>query len=409
MNDKVANNLLIKNCNLIDGVSESVLKNMDILISGGKIVKIEKDLHVSKIDLTLDLSGKTVLPGLIDVHVHLAFDASNDPVGHLTNDPEYITLIKMVMNCQKQIRSGVTTVRDMGAPRELILSLREAWKQNIISGPRMLVSGQVITTKGGHCHYIGNEVEGSESAREATEKEIRHGVDVIKIMASGGSLTPGSSVHVPQFCAEEIKAVVKKAHENGVKVAAHANALKGIQNAIEAGVDSIEHGSFADEKSIESMLDEGVFLVPTMAPAEVLLRSSLITEQRRNDVAKNWNSRKKAVKKAINIGLKMASGTDAGVTYMAHGMVALEISLFHQLGMDPMKAIWTATSWAAELLGISDQVGIVTTGKVADLIVVQGDPLKDLHLLASPELVLINGQIINQNVSLSSNISRSLV
>lgn len=394
------NSLQIKNCDLIDGCTDSIQVNVDILIIDGKIEKIGKNLSISGEIKTIDMSGKTVLPGMIDTHVHLAFDGSVDPVGALMSEDDHLTLIKMVNNCHKQLNCGVTTVRDMGGPRELILELRESWHKNILVGPRMLVSGAVITSKGGHCHFIGHEVSCKKTANIVAMDEISAGVDLIKIMATGGSLTPGSSVHITQFTTGEIETIVQKAHQHNIKVAAHANAIEGVRNAIKAKVDSIEHASFADDQSLEAMERAGIWLVPTMSPAEILIESEHITEQRRNEVEINWKSRRKVVERAIKLGIKMASGTDAGTTLVPHGCIAREINLFHKLGMNPMSAIWTATRWAAELVGISDEVGSLTEGKVADLIAVSGNPIKDLRLLANPEMVIVAGYIIRNCFSL---------
>lgn len=390
----IENTLLIKNCDLIDGCSETIQKLVDILIIEGKIEKIGRNLSSPSNNNSMDNRGMTLLPGLIDTHVHLAFDGSDDPVNNLLFEHDHHTLIKMVMNCQKQLHNGVTTVRDVGGPTELIFALRESWRKKILVGPRLIVSGEVITTKGGHCHFIGHEVACNESALKAVTNGIKSGVDLIKIMATGGSLTPGSSVHVTQFLENEIAAIVEKAHHHSIKVAAHANAVEGIRNAINANVDSIEHGSFADTQALEAMVQKGIYLVPTMSPAEILIESQHITEKRRSDVLYNWESRKKVVKAAIDLGVKMTSGTDAGTTYVPHGCITKEIQLFYKLGMNPMKAIWTATSWAAELLGICDEVGTIEEGKAADMIGVRGNPIDDLRRLENPNLVIVAGQII---------------
>jgi len=396
MIDQTLTSFLLKNCQLIDGISDSIRENVDIFIEGERIIEIGNRLSGIRPVKELDLSGHTVLPGLIDTHVHLAFDASDDPVGHLLEESDYITLIKMVINCKDQLLHGVTTIRDLGAPADLIIALRTALEQEILVGPRLVVSGEVITTKGGHCYYIGHEATCKQEAVDAVKEELRKGVDVIKVMASGGSLTPGSSVHIPQFSIDEIEAIVQTAHQKGIKVAAHANALAGIKNAVKSGVDSIEHGSYTDDETLELMRNLGTWLVPTMSPAEILLNSPHINEKRRNDITRNWKSRKAVVEKAIKMGIKMASGTDAGVTFTPHGCVSIEIELFRQLGMEPMQAIWTATCWAADLLGISDHVGIIAEGKYADLIAVEGNPLNNLKLLQYPKLVMINGKIVNK-------------
>ena len=389
--------ILVKNCRLIDGVSEQPRDEVDVLVEGRTISRIGVDLAPPIDGRVIDASDKTLLPGLIDVHVHLTFDGSLDPVGHLVGESPYVTLLKAARNAAITLRRGVTTVRDLGGPSGIPYALRDSVRAGIAPGPRILTSGQVITSTGGHCYFMGHEADDPASVRHSARLEMKAGADVVKIMATGGSLTPGCPADLVQFSVDEMIPAVEEAHDHGLKVAAHANALQGIRNAVEAGVDSIEHGSYTDRELMALMQIKGTWWVPTMTPALVILEgpgSALISSERKASAGKNWVARRNAVVEGIRMGLRFASGTDAGVTLTDHGLVSMEVEAFHALGMPAMQAIWTATRWAAELLGVDGLVGTVAEGKTADLIVVDGDPLADLSRLRAPLLVIHDGAVV---------------
>jgi imidazolonepropionase-like amidohydrolase len=246
---------------------------------------------------------------------------------------------------------------------------------------------------------MGLEVDDFSQMRRAVRTLIKRGADVIKVMATGGALTPGSSVHRTQFRLAELEPLVDEAHAHGLKVAAHANALEGLRNAVLAGVDSIEHGSYADRATIELMAAQGTCWAPTITPAKMILegpRAKEISAQRIAAAGQNWQARREAVQIGIELGIKMVVGTDAGVTLTEHGLVPIEIEAFHDLGMSPMQAIQTATSQAAESLGLADQVGSIVEGRQADLILVEGDPLEDLSILRQSQLVMKQGSIVRR-------------
>jgi len=389
--------IIIRNARLIDGLSPAPREGVDLLLCEGRIAAIGAKLAAPGGSREIDAAGCTVLPGLIDAHVHLAFDGSLDPVGHLLAESPYTTLLKAAANAAQSLRRGVTTVRDLGGPGGLILALREAVRQGIIMGPRILAAGQVITTTGGHCHFMGHQADDLPAVRRAARCEIEQGVDLLKVMATGGSLTPGSPADAIQFGRAEIAAAVDEARARGLRVAAHANALGGLRHAVDAGVTSIEHGSYADRETLERMRELGTFWVPTMAPARIILEgpgAGLIPPERSASAVKNWRARRRAVTEGIRLGVRLAAGTDAGVTITQHGLVALEVETFAALGLPPMQAIWTATRWAAELLGLEAEVGTLAEGRAADLILVRGDPLQDLSLLRQPAQVIQAGAVV---------------
>ena len=393
-------NLLLKNATLIDGIAPEPRAALDVLIRDGRIRAIgtnlgDPDAHV------VDCAGQYLLPGLIDCHVHLCFDASPKPVDHLNAELDTTTLLKMVCHARQTLQRGVTTVRDLGAKNGLDLALRDAIAQGWVPGPRMLVSGRVVTITGGHCYFMGYEVDTLDEIRRAVRLGVKAGVDLIKVMATGGRLTPGSSMDRAQFTEEELGAVVAEARLAGRRVAAHTGGLEGIRRAVAAGVTSIEHGSSMDETTMLAMKEKGIVWVPTNAPAVHILANSPSADfpaTYLDAVRETWQTRRAAVQRGIELGVRFAAGTDAGVPCMEHGHVADEIKLFAELGLPPMQAIWTATRWAAELLGKENEIGSIAIGKYADLILVLSNPLDDLNRLMHPEIVVKDGKLVQSNI-----------
>lgn len=389
-------NWLLKNVTLIDGVAPEPLANVDVAIEGDTIRAV--GVNLSNDEATrIDCAGLYLLPGLIDCHTHLCFDASPKPVDHLIAEADSATLLKMVHHARQTIERGVTTVRDVGAKNFLDLALRDAIAQGLVPGPRMLVSGPVLTITGGHCYFMGHEADGVDELKRAVRRNVKAGVDTIKVMATGGRLTPGSAMDRAQYSRAELAEVVNEAKLAGKKVAAHTGGLEGIRRAINADVTSIEHGSYADEAAMLALKEKEIFWVPTNAPAIRILQnepSADFPEAYLNAVRETWNARRAAVQRGIELGVRFAAGTDAGVPATPHGNVALEIKLFHDLGMPAMQAIWTATRWASELLGLSNKIGTLAPGKFADLMLVAGNPLDDLNRLSEPQIVFKNGAIV---------------
>lgn len=389
-------NWLLKNVTLIDGIAPEPIANVDVVIEGDTIRTVGANLSNDNAT-NLDCAGRYLVPGLIDCHVHLCFDASPKPVDHLIAESDSTTLLKMVHHAHQTIERGVTTVRDVGAKNFLDLALRDAIAQGLIPGPRLLVSGPVLTITGGHCYFMGHEADGVDELKRAVRRNVKAGVDVIKVMATGGRLTPGSAMDRAQYSVEELTEVVTEAKLAGKKVAAHTGGLEGIRRAISAGVASIEHGSYADEAAMLALKEKNIFWVPTNAPAVRILQnqpSADFPAAYLNAVRETWDTRRAAVQRGIELGVRFAAGTDAGVPSTPHGNVALEIKLFHELGMPAMQAIWTATCWASELLGLSNKIGTIAPGKFADMLLVVGNPLDDLDHLNEPQIVFKNGAIV---------------
>jgi imidazolonepropionase-like amidohydrolase len=389
--------LLLKNANVIDGISPELHAGVDVFIQEGRICAMSANLKAERDAAMIDCAGRYLLPGLIDCHVHLCFDASPKPVDHLVAESDSTTLLKMVHHARQTLERGVTTVRDLGAKHLLDVVLRDAIAQGLVPGPRILASGPVITITGGHCYFMGHEADSIDEVRRAVRQNVKDGVDVVKVMATGGRLTLGSSMDRAQYLLDELSVIVNEAALAGRRVAMHTGGLEGIRRAVAAGAASIEHGSYMDETTMLAMKEKSIVWVPTNAPAVRILQNSPSADFPRSyldAVRETWNARRAAVQRGIELGVRFAAGTDAGVPSTEHGGVVLEIELFHELGMPAMQAIWTATRWAAELLGKAAEIGSIGIGKRADLILVSRNPLDNLDGLHSPEIVIKDGNLV---------------
>lgn len=253
-----------KNLKMVDVKAGKIVDDCVILVEGEYFKELGVEINIPDGVETIDLGGKTVLPGLIDAHIHSLSDDSADPYKTHENENDAFEIVKAVKNMEKTLQSGVTQIRGLGAFNFYDLGLRDAEKAGLLAGPRMLVSGKYITMTGGHGYTKGREADGVTEVRKAAREQLKAGVDVVKIMATGGVMTRGVEPGSPQLTEEEIRAAVEEAHKAGRKTAAHAQGTEGIKNAIRAGIDSIEHGIFLDDEAVEMMVERGTFLVPTL-------------------------------------------------------------------------------------------------------------------------------------------------
>jgi imidazolonepropionase-like amidohydrolase len=400
-----ARRVIVRAGKLVDVKAGKTLTNQAIIIQDGKIVSIgaDYDLKTTPTDTVVDLSRSTVLPGLIDVHTHL------------TGNPQfgYETLAISVprealigaKNARTTLEAGFTVVRNVGAGGYSDVALRDAINDGDVPGPRMLVSGPALGITGGHCdnnllpfEYHAVEIgvaDGVEGVQRKVREVIKYGADVIKFCATGGVLSKGDDPQASQYTLEEMKALVADAHRLGRKVAAHAHGAQGILWASQAGVDSIEHGSYINDAAIAEMKKNGTYLVPTRYLGDWLAENmqkigmpEMFAKKEREImpiVDKNFAH-------AFASGVKVAFGTDAAV--YPHGLNAREFAMYVKLGMTPLQAIQTATVNAADLLGWSDKVGSLETGKWGDLIAVDGDPLQDVTTLQHVKFVMKGGAVV---------------
>ena len=390
---------ILKGFKLIDGRGSSPIEDALLVIDQDIIRDVGEasDFPIPAGAEVIDLTGKTVLPGLIDAHVHLFLEPVADPLSLAIQESDNMSTVRAVRNAAKTLRAGITTVRDMGWRSFASLDLRNAVAQGIVPGPRILASGQFLTMTGGHAWSCGLEVDGPDELRKGARLQLKAGADLIKLMATGGILTPGVEPGSPQLNEEEMRAAITEAVNAGKPTAAHAQGTNGIKNAIRAGITSIEHGMLLDEEAVEMMLERGVYLVPTLAaPYWINLRGldAGIPEY-------IWAKNKKVTERhqasfqmALKAGVKIAMGTDAGTPFNEHGHNQLELKLMMEQGMNSMQAIVAATQNAAELLGIGTQVGTITKGKQADLLVLNRDPLKDITALSEIHSVFKGGEVV---------------
>lgn len=393
-------NLVLKCGNLIDGVMDDPLGPATLVIEDNRIKSIEES--ESKIEgdhALIDLSDCTVLPGLMDCHVHLISDGnpSRETVPQTGPSLAQSQLLRAIHNMKKSLEGGVTTVRDLGAPNEVILFLRDMKRSGNLVGPRIIASGANITTTGGHGWAHGIEADTASEVRKAARAQLKLGVDVLKIMSSGGVFTALSRSSNCQYSVEELREAVVEAEKMGKRVATHSHSKEAIKSSILAGIHSIEHGIFLDDECIELMLERGTYLVPTLAPHTYIWGNPEINRIPKVFLDKAMLIREpnfRGARKAIEAGVKIAAGTDSGIPFMEHGRVVSEVETLRHLGMKPMEAIKAATRYASGLLQVDHVVGTLEPGKLADLIAVRGNPISDLTTLRHPVLVIQDGKVV---------------
>ena len=408
-----AQTIAVKTGRLIDPDAGTVLFDQVILIHGNKIEAVGKGLAIPAGANVIDLSGKTVLPGLIDCHTHLA-DVRNandtDPFLNLKKTAAQIAF-ESVPNPRRFLMTGFTTVRDVGVYRALNdIAMRDAIENGYIVGPRMYVAGAYVTITGGAGAMTGmapditlpwdlkyGEANSPWEVRQVIRKLAHDGVDHIKILSSGAVLTHGSNPKSQEFTLEEIQAAVDEASHFGLRVESHAHSPQGIKNALIAGVASIEHAEMIDDEGIALAKQKGIYLDMDIYDEECIQEQG-----RRGQIPPDFlvhdaelgALQRENFRKAVKAGVKMSFGTDAGVC--DYDQSVKQFAFMVKYGMTPMQAIQAATSNAADLLGHSDVVGSIKPGKFADVIAVTGDPLKDIGILEHVEFVMKDGKVYKQ-------------
>jgi len=409
----VAQVTVVRAGRLIDPDSGTVLTDQKILIVGNKIEAVGKEIAVPADARWIDLSDKTVLPGLIDCHTHLADGNSienGEPFNVLKKTASQVVL-ESVPNARVTLLSGFTTVRDVGTYRALNdVALRDAIARGDIIGPRMFVAGAYVTITGGAGAMTGQAPDiqlpwdlhyGEANSPWEVRQKIRllahNGADHIKVLSTGAVLTHGSSPNATEFTLKELQAAVDEARNFGLKVAAHAHNAQGIKNAIRAGVASVEHATLIDDEGIALAKERGTYLDMDIYDEECIqeageqgtLPADFLEHDRDLGEKQRQNFRK-----AVQAGVKMSFGTDLGVC--PYGSSPKQFAFMVKYGMTPMQAIQAATSNAADLLGHSSEIGSIKPGKYADLVAVSGDPLKDISILEHVEFIMKEGTVYKQ-------------
>lgn len=391
--------MIIKGVNVIDGAGGSFLTKALIQIEGSLIswVGPESDFEGSINDSeVIDGNGMTVLPGLINCHVHLASNGEPNPSmrAGLSEGEEALRAIR---NAAKNLAAGVTTVRDCGTRSRAVIQLMSFIQNGMFLGPRIIPSGRCLTVTGGHGYWSGCEVDGVEDMRKTVREEIKAGAQWIKVIPTGGVLTPGTEIDFASYSIEELSVAVREAKKFGCKVAAHAIGNTGIKNALLAGVDSIEHGSYLDEEAVTMMLENEVFHVPTLSAYYQVVTNGVKAGIHPGSVRKAKEahySNTKSFIRSLESGVNVAAGTDAGTPFNYHGSIALEIQLMIEAGVTPLRAISIATLGGARLLGLENKIGTIEEGKEADLVFFYGNPIENIEVLYTPAAVIKSGYLV---------------
>lgn len=385
---------------MIDCVGDMVREHCDVVVDHDKVVAIEPTRARSLGEhVIVESDGMSILPGLIDCHTHyLIYPWGLDPRKLEMGGPHGRAVLRAARCARVALESGVTTARDAGAPDGLNIVLRDAINEGLIPGPRILASGRGITITGGHGTGFSREADGVSEVLKAVREEMRDGVDVVKIFASEAAMLTGPEAGVEELTQAEIEVIVSEATRRGLRSFSHAQNSRSVVRSARGGVHSVEHAFLADEQAIHVLRECGTVLVPTLAVTEVTLERADLPEVyrlRMLDIKRmHWNS----CEEAIRQGVSVVAGTDCGVPGVLPDMLWREICLLSDRGMTHMGAIKAATIRAADLLGLGDRIGSIQIGKQADLILVHGDPSKELACLKNIALVMQAGEIVKSSL-----------
>jgi imidazolonepropionase-like amidohydrolase len=380
---------------LFDGTT--TLSDAAIVVEAGEIVWVGKRSRAPKTpkgqrSRAVKAPAPFALPGMINCHAHLVFDGGADFDAE-TRQNEATATVKAFANARAALRAGVTTVRDLGANGHMVIELGRAIERGVLEGPRIVAAGRGITNTGGHGGEVGRVADGPDEVRRATREQIAAGCGVIKFFSTGGVLGEGAGPNLSQYTLEETRAAVEEAHKAGIRITTHAHGAEGMRVAAEAGIDSIEHCTLLDRRTIRVIKENDVALVPTFSALHAILENAAKLPERvmarAREVAAKHHEGVRAAHKA---GVRIATGTDAGTPFNRHARFALELVYLRESGLSPEEALVAATTRAADVIG-RPRAGRIAAGAWADLVFVSGDPTRDLTVLQSPKAVWIRGAL----------------
>jgi imidazolonepropionase-like amidohydrolase len=385
--------LFIRGATIVDARGE---RSGDVLVQDRRIVEVG-DVRSATDEPVLAANGRYLTPGLIDCHIHLCHQAGPDP-RVITGKTDGQIATEAAEAARRTLLAGVTTARDCGGRGFVETRLRDSIRAGAVEGPRLLTSGHPIVRRGGHMSYYARQIDGPEDARAAAREQIAGGVDWLKVAATGGVTTPNVDPRKAELTEEEIRAVVDEGRKAGRPAAAHAHGGDGIRNSLAGGVRSIEHGTYVDDDMIRFMVQQGVFLVPTLVATRAMIDAGTakgVPEYAVKKAAEIDGERRKAFSACVARGVKIAMGTDAGTPFNPHGENARELALMVDAGMTPAQALEASTVTAAKLLGLEGEVGLVKERFAADLLLLSSNPLDDpIAFRRDVQAVVRSGRVV---------------
>lgn len=373
------------------------MRDRAVVLEQRRIAAVVPDRQAGE-GTVVDLGGLTLLPGLFNCHTHLCLSGAADPARALAQESYPTTVIQATLRARQSVEAGVTTIRDLGGREYAEIAVRDAVRAGLIPGPRVVAAGRGVCMTGGHgWQMLARQADGADEVRKAVREQLRAGADVIKLLATGGVMTPGVDPSSAQLTVDELRAGIEEAHKARRKAAAHAQAEDGIAFCLEAGIDTIEHGIFLTEALAVRMAAQGTALVATLVAPHAIVEGGTAAGIPDFAVRKSAAVRDRHLESfrlAMRAGVRIAAGTDAGTPLNPHGTIVPELMLMAGAGMAPLEIIRAATSVAAAVTGLDGETGRVAPGLAADLLAVEGNPAESLKALDAVRLVIADGRTV---------------
>lgn len=390
---------IYRRVNLVDVINETITEKVNVFVEGNTIVQISNEERVIDKDNweIIDFEGCYMVPGLIDLHTHLIWSGGDDPVRTVEEEGIQLALLHAVYNGKKNLKAGITTVRDLGSNENAALSLAKAIERGFVSGPRIIACGYSIIMTGGHDPFWGRQVDGEVEAVKAVRKQVLAGAKVIKVSATGGvyGRLEGEEVGTVELTYKELKTICDEAHRFGLKVAAHCISEEGIWNCIRAGIDTIEHGHYLTEDAMDQMIEKGIFWIPTLFTYRQIAKGEGVPLYAAEKSRKIVDMHREAFIMALQKKVPFAAGSDAGSPAgVDHPSLLGELQSMVEYGCKPITALKSATTYAAKALGMENYIGTLEIGKKADAVVISQNPLDNISNLSKIIAVVKDGKIV---------------